>query len=175
MQRANSAGRFRCGCPRSYTARKKPSTSFAGPPRTERSPLPCGHLPTPWGVTYEYWESAAPDGASPHPVGSHPFQGRLYVSLQTPYLRNLTACTSDTSKSQHYTYRQGQQPALASPKRTASAASEFRRTVSMRLPQKIAVLGQVRGAMWAFSVKSNTLRKGFPSAALPLFHVKHSV
>ena len=22
-----------------------------GPPRTERSPLPCGHLPTPWGVT----------------------------------------------------------------------------------------------------------------------------
>ena len=21
------------------------------PPRTERSPLPCGHLPTPWGVT----------------------------------------------------------------------------------------------------------------------------
>ncbi len=26
-----------------------------------------------------------------------------------------------------------------------------------------------------FSVKSNTLRKEFPSAALPLFHVKHSV
>ena len=30
---------------------QNPSTSFAGPPRTERSPLPCGHLPTPWGVT----------------------------------------------------------------------------------------------------------------------------
>ena len=30
---------------------KNPSTSFADPPRTERSPLPCGHLPTPWGVT----------------------------------------------------------------------------------------------------------------------------
>ena len=30
---------------------KNPSTSYAGPPRTERSPLPCGHLPTPWGVT----------------------------------------------------------------------------------------------------------------------------
>ena len=50
-QRANSAGRFRHGCTRKYTSRVSPSTSFAGPPRTERSPLPCGHLPTPWGVT----------------------------------------------------------------------------------------------------------------------------
>ena len=30
---------------------KNPSTAYGGPPRTERSPLPCGHLPTPWGVT----------------------------------------------------------------------------------------------------------------------------
>ena len=59
------------------------------------------------------------------------------TSLQTPYLRNLTACTSDTSKSQHYTYRQGQLAALTSPRRTASATSEFRRTVLIRLPQKL--------------------------------------
>ena len=30
---------------------KNPSTVCDGSPRTERSPLPCGHLPTPWGVT----------------------------------------------------------------------------------------------------------------------------
>ena len=48
---SDSAGRFRHGCTRSCISRKNPSTSFAGPPRTERSPLPCGHLPTPWGVT----------------------------------------------------------------------------------------------------------------------------
>ena len=28
-----------------------PPPPNGGPPRTERSPLPCGHLPTPWGVT----------------------------------------------------------------------------------------------------------------------------
>ena len=32
MQRANSAGRFRHGCTRSYALRRNPSTSFAGPP-----------------------------------------------------------------------------------------------------------------------------------------------
>ena len=30
---------------------KTPPPPNGGPPRTERSPLPCGHLPTPWGVT----------------------------------------------------------------------------------------------------------------------------
>ena len=28
-----------------------PPPPNGGPPRTERSPLPCGHLPTPWGAT----------------------------------------------------------------------------------------------------------------------------
>ena len=32
VQRANFAGRFRCGCTRKYTLRVNPSTSFAGPP-----------------------------------------------------------------------------------------------------------------------------------------------
>ena len=41
-------GFVRCCLKKIY---QNPSTSFAGPPRTERSPLPCGHLPTPWGVT----------------------------------------------------------------------------------------------------------------------------
>ena len=31
--------------------RRTPPPSNDGSPRTERSPLPCGHLPTPWGVT----------------------------------------------------------------------------------------------------------------------------
>ena len=30
---------------------RTPPPSDDGSPRTERSPLPCGHLPTPWGVT----------------------------------------------------------------------------------------------------------------------------
>ena len=97
--RANSAGRFRCGCTRSYTLRVNPSTSFAGPPRTERSPLPCGHLPTPWGVT--------------------PFRGGYITNLQTPYEIKLPTCIRKTIEYQHYRYRQGQQPALASPRRTA--------------------------------------------------------
>ena len=41
------------------------------------------------------------------------------TNLQSPYQINLTACTSNTSKSQHYRYRQGQLAALACPRRTA--------------------------------------------------------
>ena len=60
-----------------------------------------------------------------------PFQGRLITAnLQTPYFIKLPVCTSNTSEKQHCNYRQGQQPALTSPRRTASATSEFRRTVS---------------------------------------------
>ena len=36
-------------CKRFYG--RTPPPPNGGPPRTERSPLPCGHLPTPWGVT----------------------------------------------------------------------------------------------------------------------------
>ena len=50
-----------------------PPPPNGGPPRTERSPLPCGHLPTPWGVTL--------------------YKGALFTSLQTPYKIKLTACT----------------------------------------------------------------------------------
>ena len=50
-----------------------PPPPNGGSPRTERSPLPCGHLPTPWGVTL--------------------FKGALFTSLQTPYKIKLTACT----------------------------------------------------------------------------------
>ena len=34
-----------------YIYVETPPPPNGGPPRTERSPLPCGHLPTPWGVT----------------------------------------------------------------------------------------------------------------------------
>ena len=40
--------------------KRTPPPPNGGPPRTERSPLPFGHLPTPWGVT--------------------PFRGGLYSS-----------------------------------------------------------------------------------------------
>ena len=105
-QRANSAGRFRHDCPRSCISRKNPSTSFAGPPRTERSPLPCGHLPTPWGVT--------------------PFRGGLFANAVKI---KVTRLHQKAPEYQHYQYRQGRQSALASPRRTARATSEFRRTV----------------------------------------------
>ena len=49
-----------------------PPPPSGGSPRTERSPLPCGHLPTPWGVTL--------------------FKGGLYASLQTPYEIKLPTC-----------------------------------------------------------------------------------
>ena len=54
--------------------------------------------------------------------------------LQTPYKIKLPTCTRKKLEYQHYRYRQGQQPALASPRRTARATSEFRRTVSVWLP-----------------------------------------
>ncbi len=36
-----------------------------------------GHLPTPWGVIWFSGYFIHFAIASPHPVGSHPFQGRL--------------------------------------------------------------------------------------------------
>ena len=63
------------------------------------------------------------------------------TSLQTPYQIKLIVCTGNISKKQHCKYRQGQQPALASHRRTASATSEFRRTVSTRQHQKLHFAG----------------------------------
>ena len=41
------------------------------------------------------------------------------INLQTPYEIKLPTCIRKTIEYQHYRYRQGQQPALASPRRTA--------------------------------------------------------
>ena len=41
------------------------------------------------------------------------------ANLQTPYEIKLPTCIRKTIEYQHYRYRQGQQPALASPRRTA--------------------------------------------------------
>ena len=41
---------FGCLFKRGYCVETPPLPN-GGSPRTERSPLPCGHLPTPWGVT----------------------------------------------------------------------------------------------------------------------------
>ena len=71
-------------------------------------------------------------------AGSPPLSGEaLCTNLQTPYKIRLTAYIRKTLEYQHSRYRQGQQPALASPRRTASATSEFRRTVSTRLHEKL--------------------------------------
>ena len=48
-----------------------------------------------------------------------PFQGRLIYCLQTPYKIKSPTCTRKKLEYQHYRYRQGQQPALASPRQTA--------------------------------------------------------
>ena len=80
-QRANSAGRFRHGSPRSYTSWVNPSTS-----------------------------------------------------LQNAVKNKVHRLHRKTPEYQHYRYRQGQPPALASHRRTARATSEFRRTVSTRQP-----------------------------------------
>ena len=48
-----------------------------------------------------------------------PFQGRLYTNLQTPYPIKSPTYTGKIPEYQHYRYRQGQQPALASHRRTA--------------------------------------------------------
>ena len=90
--RANSAGRFRCGCTRSYTLRVNPSTSFAGPP---------------------------------------PLSGEAYLANAVKI--KVAHIHEKPLEYQHYRYRQGQLAALASHRRTESATSEFRRTVSMRL------------------------------------------
>ena len=109
-----------------------PPPPNGGSPRTERSPLPCGHLPTPWGVTFHFRKVRFFHEASPHPVGSHPFQGRLYTSLQTPYEIKLSTYTrkhlniniTDTDKGNN---RRWQAPG------GQRGTSEFRRTVSTRL------------------------------------------
>ena len=41
------------------------------------------------------------------------------INLQTPYEIKLPTCIRKTIEYQHYRYRQGQQPALASPRQTA--------------------------------------------------------
>ena len=99
------------------TSRKNPSTAYGGSPRTERSPLPCGHLPTPWGVTL--------------------FKGGLYASLQTPYEIKLPTCTrkhlniniTDTGKGN---YRRWQAPGGQRGKR-ANSAGRFRHGCTRKL------------------------------------------
>ena len=73
-----------------------------------------------------------PAGISP-PRGESPLSGEAACKLANAVFKKLDHLHQKTPEYQHYQYRQGQQPALASPRRTASATSEFRRTVSMRL------------------------------------------
>ena len=113
-----------------------PPPPSGGPPRTERSPLPCGHLPTPWGVTKFHSTLIEKDRASPHPVGSHPFQGRLIYCLQTPYEIKLPACTrkhlniniTDTGKGNNRRWQ-----AQANSEERANSAGRFRHGCTRKL------------------------------------------
>ena len=126
VQRANSAGRFRCGCPRKLLS----SGKSAGR---------CRHRP-------------------------------LHVPRDSAIKPNISGTAIDN--------RRWQAPGGQRVQR-ANSAGRFR----CGCPRKLLSSGKSAGRCGHrplhvprdFSVKSNTLRKEFPSAALPLFHVKHSV
>ena len=88
---------------------------------------------TPCETGWLLWRQTPPP-ASLVPL---PFQGRLVTAnLQTPYLRSLTACTRkhlniNTANTGKVNNRRWQAPG------GQRGTSEFRRTVSMRLPQKL--------------------------------------
>ena len=74
------------------------------------------------------------------------------TNLQTPYEIKSPTCTKKTPEYQHYRYRQGQQPALASPRRTARyerIPPDGFDTAALEIMQRTLPLGQVCGAMWA--------------------------
>ena len=60
------------------------------------------------------------------------------TSLQNAVKNKVHRLHRKAPEYQHYRYRQGQPPALASHRRTARATSEFRRTVSTRQPAQRA-------------------------------------
>ena len=70
-----------------------------------------------------------PAGISP-PRGESPFSRKAYILPANAVKTKFTRLHQKTPEYQHYRYRQGQPPALANPRRTARATSEFRRTVS---------------------------------------------
>ena len=59
-----------------------------------------------------------PVGISP-PRGESPFSREAYILLANAVFKKLDHLHQKTLEYQHYRYRQGQQPALASPRRTA--------------------------------------------------------
>ena len=85
-------------------------------------------------------------GGTPPPASlvPLPFQGRLYTNLQTPYPIKSPTYTGKIPEYQHYRYRQGQQSALASHRRTARYE---------RIPPNgfdmAALEVMFHGAMWA--------------------------
>ena len=75
-------------------------------------------------------------------AGPPPLSGEAYnCKLANAASNKVTHLHKKTPEYQHSRYRQGQQPALASPRRTASVTSEFRRTVSTWQHQKLHFAG----------------------------------
>ncbi|HCD40233.1 MAG TPA: hypothetical protein DEQ76_04420, partial [Ruminococcus sp.] len=81
-----------------------------------------------------------------------PFQGRFMHKLANAVKNKVHHLHRKTSEYQHYRYRQGQQSALASPRRTARyerIPPDGFDTAALEIMQRTLPLGQVCGAMWA--------------------------
>ena len=93
----------------------KPVGCCSGEPLSQAYGLPAQH-------------KARPSGA---------LKGSLIHKLANAVSNKVDRLHQKAPEYQHYRYRKRQQPALASPRRTARETSEFRRTVSTWLPQKV--------------------------------------
>ena len=142
-QRANSAGRFRHGSPRSYTSRVNPSTSLQTPYKIKLPIYTGKHLNINitdtgkgnyrrWQATGGQREQRANSAGRFRHDSPRKYTSRVNpsTSLQNAVKNKVHRLHRKTSEYQHYRYRQGQLSALASHRRTARATSEFRRTVS---------------------------------------------
>ena len=113
-----------------YRYRQGQPPALASPRRTaryERIP-PDGFDMTTLEVALRGRIPPPPSGGPPR--GESPFSREAYILLANAVKIKVTRLHQKTPEYQHYRYRQGQPPALAIPRRTARATSEFRRTVS---------------------------------------------
>ena len=100
--------------------------------KKKRSVTPCETGWLLWQVTPQ--SPAVPAQHKARPSGA--LKGSLIHKLANAVSNKVDRLHQKAPEYQHYRYRQGQQPALASHRRTASVTSEFRRTVLTWQPQK---------------------------------------
>ena len=183
MQRANFAGRFRCGCPRKLLSSGKsagrcghrllhvprdsaikPNISEAaiGKPQADSEARANSAGRFRYGCTRKLLPSGKSAGRCGHRL--------LHVPRDSAIKPNISGAAIGS--------RRWQAPGGQRVQR-ANSAGRFRHGCTRKLLSSGKSAGQCGHRLLHiprdFSVKSNTLRKGFPSAALLLFHVKHSV